>query len=459
MEQTLLFDPDLLRKYDVRGPRYTSYPTAPQFTRLVDEQVYRAMASNAGNRTDALSLYVHIPFCRTVCFYCGCNKIVTANYRRAEDYLEKLTGEMALQAQWFGQREVTQLHFGGGTPTYLADSDLERVFAGLKEHFNLSRRVEREFSIEIDPRTVSSEKIALLGHLGFNRMSLGVQDFDPAVQQAVNRIQSVEQTEAALLAARASGFHSTSVDLIYGLPKQTLESFGRTLDTVIGLRPERLAVYSYAHMPALFKVQKQIKAEDLPDAETKLKLLGLTIERLSEAGYVYIGMDHFARPDDELALAQRQGTLQRNFQGYSTHAELDLVGLGVSAIGKIGAIYAQNAKQPDAYGEAIDQGHLAIVHGLRLSADDLLRRDLIQMLMCRGEIDIRELETRHGIDFSAYFGDELERLAPLIEDALLVTTDDRLQVTPRGRLLLRNVAMVFDAYLRPADRDRFSRAI
>lgn len=459
MTQTLQFDPDLLRKYDVRGPRYTSYPTAPQFSSEFDEAAYRELAERVGAEPAPLSLYVHIPFCRTVCFYCGCNKVITANYRRAEDYLGRLAREMALQGELFGQREVTQLHFGGGTPTYLDEDDLRRVLADLRNHFRLSDSAEREFSIEIDPRTVTPAKIALLGELGFNRMSLGVQDFDPDVQKAVNRIQSVEQTAEVLTAGRAAGFHSTNIDLIYGLPKQTLTSFSRTLDIVLELRPERLAVYSYAHLPQMFKVQRQIKAEELPDAELKLELLALTIRRLTDAGYVYIGMDHFALPDDELAVAQREGSLQRNFQGYSTQAELDLVALGVSGIGLIGDAYAQNTRILDQYSELIDAGRLPVVRGARLSSDDRLRRALIQAIMCQGRVDIPALERTHGIAFNDYFAAELTRLLPLAEDGLLSIAPDALEVSPRGRLFLRNIAMVFDAYLNAAEPGRFSKAI
>lgn len=459
MQQTLQFDSDLLRKYDVRGPRYTSYPTAPQFSTALGEAAYREVAQTAGTQDTPLSLYVHIPFCRTICFYCGCNKVITANYQRADHYLSRLEREMALQGELFGQREVTQLHFGGGTPTYLNEADLRRVMGDLRNHFRLSESEAREFSIEIDPRTVTPTKIALLGELGFNRMSLGVQDFDPAVQRAVNRIQSVEQTADVLNAGRAAGFRSTNIDLIYGLPLQTLASFGRTLETIVELRPERLAVYSYAHLPQMFKTQRQIQAEDLPDADLKLQLLELTIRRLTEAGYVYIGMDHFALPDDELAVAQRDGSLQRNFQGYSTQAELDLVALGVSGIGMVGHTYAQNAKALDQYGQLIDAGRLAVVRGVQLSADDLLRRELIQGIMCQGRIDISALERKHGIDFADYFAAELTRLAPLAADQLLTVGATAIDVTLRGRLFLRNIAMVFDAYLKPADPERYSRAI
>lgn len=459
MLSTLQLDPVLLRKYDVRGPRYTSYPTAPQFSPAMDQAAYRELARAAGQKDAPLSLYVHIPFCRTICFYCGCNKVITANYSRAEAYLAQLQREMSMQAEMLGTREVTQLHFGGGTPTYLDEPDLRRVMHDLRTHFHLSDSTSREFSIEIDPRTVTPDKIQLLGELGFNRMSLGVQDFDPEVQRAVNRIQSVEQTAAVLDAGRAAGFHSTNIDLIYGLPLQTLQSFDRTLDTIIAMRPERLAVYSYAHMPHMFKTQRQIRTEDLPDAELKLQLLELTIRRLTDAGYRYIGMDHFALPDDGLAVAQREGSLQRNFQGYSTQAELDLLALGVSGIGMLNDTYAQNTRLLDHYNELIDAGQLPVVRGVQLSADDKLRRELIQRIMCQGVVDIPVLENRHGIDFSSHFADQLQQLHPMVDDGLLSITPDRIEITPRGWLFLRNIAMVFDAYLKPSDPSRFSRAI
>lgn len=459
MTQALQFDADLLRKYDVRGPRYTSYPTSPQFAPEIDQSAYRALATAAGQKDAPLSLYVHIPFCRTICFYCGCNKVITANYSRAEAYLVQLQREMALQAGMLGARKVTQLHFGGGTPTYLDEADLRRVMHDLRTHFRLSTSAAREFSIEIDPRTVTPDKIRLLGELGFNRMSLGVQDFDPDVQRAVNRIQSVEQTADVLTAGRAAGFHSTNIDLIYGLPLQTLESFDRTLATVMAMRPERLAVYSYAHMPQMFKTQRQIKTEELPDAELKLQLLELTIRRLTEAGYNYIGMDHFALPDDELAIAQREGSLQRNFQGYSTQAELDLLALGVSGIGMLNDTYAQNTRILDHYNELLDKNQLPVVRGVQLSDDDKLRRELIQRIMCQGVVDIPVLERRHGIDFATYFADQLPQLLPMADDGLLSIAPDRIEVAPRGWLFLRNIAMVFDAYLKPTDPGRFSRAI
>ena len=450
MEQTLQFERDLVRKYDVTGPRYTSYPSALQFSEQVDSQAYReaAAASNEDMVPKPLSLYVHVPFCRVVCFYCGCNKVITANYSRAQAYVARLKREITSQAALFdSDRQVEQLHFGGGTPTYLNGDDLVNVVSALSEAFPMDRSSRREFSIEIDPRTCDTDKVALLAELGFNRMSLGVQDFDPDVQKAVNRIQTVEQTETVIQAARRSGFHSLNLDLIYGLPKQTPETFDRTLDRVLALRPERLAVYNYAHLPHLFKVQQRIRAEDIPDAEAKLAILELTIRRLGEAGYVYIGMDHFALPDDELAVAQRRGGLHRNFQGYSTRAECDLVGLGVSSIGKVGEGFFQNRKEPDSYAAAIDGGNLAVFRGYLLNDDDRIRRDVISAIMCHSRVEFAAVERDHGIDFREYFRDDLQRLEPLAEDGLVELQRDAVQVTPRGRMFLRNVGMAFDAYL------------
>ncbi len=464
MEQRLDFDPDLLRRYDVSGPRYTSYPTAPQFHEEFGPDAYRraAAASNQSTEPRPLSIYVHVPFCRQVCYYCACNRVITANYARASGYLERLFQEVALQGELFAnQRRVEQLHLGGGTPNYLADEDLSALLRTLREHFNLETGDHREFSIEIDPRDVESDTIKRLAELGFNRMSVGVQDFDPKVQEAVNRIQSPELTSSVIEAGRQHGFRSTNMDLIYGLPHQTVETFDATLDTILELRPERLAVYSYAHLPHLFKVQRQIGEAYLPGPEEKLAILGLTIERLTAAGYVYIGMDHFALPDDELARAQKKGHLHRNFQGYSTRAECDLVALGSTAIGKIGNTYSQNIREPEAYQERIATGELAVFRGVELDADDVLRRDVITDLMCHSELDFRRVEERHRIDFREYFADDIERLRPLVEDGLVTIDSERIQVLPRGRLLLRHVAMAFDRYLhRNHDQgQRFSRVI
>ncbi|WP_017926269.1 oxygen-independent coproporphyrinogen III oxidase [Thioalkalivibrio sp. HL-Eb18] len=462
MEQRLVFDPEVLRRYDVSGPRYTSYPTAPQFHEAFDAQAYArvARATNVEGAARPLSLYVHVPFCDTVCFYCACNKVITGNYRRATSYLDSLEQEIALQGEWFDRdRPVRQLHFGGGTPTYLSDEDLTRVMKALGRHFTLETGPEREFSIEIDPRAVRPGTLPLLASLGFNRISVGVQDVDPAVQKAVNRIQPFEVTEQVVRQAREHGFVSTNLDLIYGLPLQTVDTFSATLDRVLELRPERLAVYNYAHLPELFKTQRQIRDGDLPPASEKLAILEMTIQRLTDAGYVYIGMDHFALPDDELAIAQRAGTLQRNFQGYSTRAEYDLVALGPTAIGKIGDSYSQNLREVDAYQERLAAGQLPVFRGLELSEDDRLRRAVISELMCHSRIDFGGIEATFGIDFRETFADALNRLAEMEADGLVTIGRDGLEVQPRGRLLLRNIAMAFDAYLNREERRRYSKVV
>ena len=457
------FDAELLKRYDRPGPRYTSYPTAPHFSTKFDARAYREAAreSNADPIPRSLSLYVHVPVCLSPCFYCGCNRIITRDLSRGEKYLGHVQREIGMVAPLFDRdREVVQLHLGGGTPNFLKPELMEALVQSLGREFQFSTRPDRDFSIELDPRSVDPDGIAQLAALGFNRASLGVQDFDPEVQDAVNRIQSVEETLAVIEACRTHGFRSVNVDLIYGLPRQNLEGFARTLDTVIAARPDRLAVYSYAHLPDLFKAQKQIKIEDLLPPPMKLRLLQLAIEKLSAAGYHYIGMDHFALPTDELARAQASGSLQRNFMGYTTHAETDLIGLGMSAISKIGEHFAQNARELGGYVAAIDAGHLPVMRGLRLDADDVLRADLIQHLMCQGVIDKRDLEVRYGIHFDEYFASSLEQLPPLVDDGLLELDGDLIRVTPRGRLLLRIVAMCFDRYLQtPSQPVRFSKAI
>src|SRR6476620_1226653 len=413
-----LFSPDLLRRYDRPGPRYTSYPTAPQFTDGFGEAALRdaALASNGDPIPRRLSLYVHVPFCMSPCFYCGCNRIITRDLARGETYLTRLYREIGMAAGLFDRdREVIQLHFGGGTPNFLSPAQLRDLVDCLRRHFLFSSSPDLDLSIELDPRFMDPSGIADLAKVGFNRASFGVQDFDPAVQEAVNRIQSVEETRAVVDACRANGLRSVNIDLIYGLPKQKLEGFARTLDTVVDMRPDRLAVYSYAHMPELFKPQRQIDAADLPEPDTKLALLQLAIERLTRAGYVYIGMDHFALPDDDLAAAQERGSLHRNFMGYTTHADSDLIGLGVSAISHIGDSFSQNPRDLPSWQIAIDDGRLPVFRGMLLDADDLLRADLIQQLMCQGEIPVAALERRYAIDFNAYFADSLEQLAPLVK--------------------------------------------
>ena len=459
------FDAELLRRYNRPGPRYTSYPTAPRFNDAFGEPELReaAMASNGDPIPRRLSLYVHVPFCMSPCFYCGCNRIITRDLARGEAYLARLYREVAMAAELFDRdRQVIQLHFGGGTPNFLAPAQLGELVDALRTQFRFSEHQDRDISIELDPRFIGAKEVAELARIGFNRASLGVQDFDPAVQAAVNRIQSVEETFAVVDACRENGFRSVNLDLIYGLPLQTREGFGRTLDLVLQARPDRLAVYSYAHLPHMFRPQKQIDESQLPDAETKLGLLQLAIERLTDAGYVYIGMDHFALPDDDLARAQERGGLHRNFMGYTTHADTDLIGLGVSAISHIGDTFSQNPRDLPSWQIALDEGRLPVFRGLRLDEDDCLRADLIQRLMCQGEIPVNALERRYLINFAEYFADALDRLHPLLEDGLVRVEADRITATSRGRLLLRNIAMCFDRYLNQPDAPatpRFSRAI
>ncbi len=465
METSVKFDAELVRRYDRPGPRYTSYPTAVQFHEGFREAEYRAAAAGTNGATppSPLSIYIHVPFCASPCFYCGCTKVITRSREQAENYLTRLYREIELQAGLFDEdRTVDQLHFGGGTPTFLNPWQLEDLLKKLDWHFRLRKDDAREFSIEVDPRTCEPDTVELLARAGINRMSLGIQDFDPEVQQAVNRIQTPEQTFALMDRARATGYKSVSVDLIYGLPKQNRERFDRTLDLVIAAKPDRLAVYSYAHLPHMFKPQKRIDPADLPSGAEKLALLGLTMERLTSAGYVYIGMDHFALPDDELAVALREGSLHRNFQGYSTHADCDLVALGVSSIGKLGDTYAQNYKTLHDYYQAIDAGHLAVHRGLELNDDDRLRRSVIQSIMCRARVDFAEVDEAWAVRFEEYFARELEALKPLIADGLLTMRERGFELTPIGRLLMRNVAMCFDAYLpqhQQSDTPRFSRAV
>jgi oxygen-independent coproporphyrinogen-3 oxidase len=458
---SLEVDLDLIRRLDRKGPRYTSYPTADRFVEAFDANAYSIWARqrNIGPIRRPLSIYVHIPFCNTVCFYCGCNKVVTKDTSKAVTYLQYLFDEMQMQSKLFREEpRVEQLHWGGGTPTYLSHEQMTALMQQTRECFDLVP--DGEYSIEIDPRKVGDDTIALLRALGFNRLSLGVQDFDADVQRAVNRIQSEEETSRVLNAARREGFRSVSIDLIYGLPKQTVMSFNRTLEKVIALRPDRIAVYNYAHLPTLFKPQRRIHEEDLPLPETKLQILGLAIRRLTDAGYVYIGMDHFARPDDELTVAQMRGRLHRNFQGYSTHADCDLVALGVSAIGKVGPTYSQNHRALDEYYDALDRGQLPIMRGIELTADDLARRAIIQSLMCHFELSTESIEIAYLLDFESYFRQELEDLKVYEAEGLIEIERGWLGVTPKGRLLIRNICMVFDRYLRAGeDRARYSKVI
>jgi oxygen-independent coproporphyrinogen-3 oxidase len=461
--QGLQFDKALIERLAGNGPRYTSYPTADRFHGGYDEATYRALVASTfrEGETRPLSLYVHIPFCNTICYYCACNKIITKNKSKAAVYLDYLDKEMALQAPLFaGKARVEQLHFGGGTPTFLSDDELARLVTSLRQHFDFAPNEEGEYSIEIDPRKVKAGTVELLGRLGFNRMSLGVQDFDHAVQVAVNRVQTEAETRCVIDAARANGFKSISIDLIYGLPKQTLTGFAATLDKVLATRPDRLSIYNYAHLPHVFKTQRQINDDDLPSLDTKLDILSLAISKLTGAGYVYIGMDHFALPDDELAVAQRAGTLHRNFQGYSTHDDIDLLALGASSIGKIGASYSQNVRTTEEYYAALDAGRLPLFRGLALNRDDELRRSLIQQLMCEFALDIVRIEHDWNIGFTDYFATELADLQGLAVNGLLTIDAGHVRVLPRGRLLVRNIAMVFDRYLRQGQpMMRYSKTI
>ena len=455
------FDSELICRLDRNGPRYTSYPTADRFTAAFDASAYAAWQKRGAASAVArpLSLYVHIPFCNTICFYCGCNKVVTRNRARAGEYLDYLTREARLHSALIPDSpRVEQLHLGGGTPTYLDLVQIGQLMDMLRANFGFSPRFEG--SIEIDPRSVSTDTIHGLRELGFDRVSFGVQDFEPAVQRAVNRIQPLESSASALEAARAAGFRSVNIDLIYGLPKQSLESVARTLREVVNLRPDRIAFYSYAHLPTLFKPQRRILDSDLPAPAVKLAILGDAIRTLTKAGYVHIGMDHFALADDELALAQRQGRLHRNFQGYSTHSHCDLIGLGASAIGMIGPTYYQNQRTLQGYYACLERGELPVMRGIALSPDDLARRAVIQALMCHFQVVKDDIELPGDLEFEHYFARELEELSDLANEGLLSLERDAISVTARGRLLIRPIAMVFDAHLRAdQERRRYSKVI
>ncbi|QMV74708.1 oxygen-independent coproporphyrinogen III oxidase [Comamonas piscis] len=455
--------PELLRRFDVPGPRYTSYPTADRFVEAFAADAYKQALAQRGTglvgRLAPLSLYVHVPFCASLCYYCACNKIITKHAERADEYLDYLERELDLQLAHVGGRPtISQLHLGGGSPTFLTDAGLSRLMDMVKQRFQL--QPGGEYSIEVDPRTVSRERLQHLYLLGFNRLSFGVQDFDPLVQKAVHREQPAEQVFALVAQAREIGFESINIDLIYGLPQQNPQSFARTMEQVNALRPDRIALYAYAHLPERFKPQRRIQAQDLPSATDKLAMLAQALAALEGAGYVYVGMDHFALPDDALAVAKRQGRLHRNFQGYSTQPDCDLMALGVSAIGRIGPTYSQNAKTLEEYYDLIDQGQIPVVRGLALTRDDLLRRAVIMGLMCQGSLAIESLEQAWLIDFAQYFAAELSQLRELQEQGLVQLSDDTINVTELGWYFVRGVAMVFDKNLQ-ADRNRarFSRII
>ena len=462
MKQSVTFKKYLIDRYNKPGPRYTSYPSAVQFHEF-DEGQYRQVVAetNAEFIPSPLSLYVHIPFCSTVCYYCGCNKVITANRRHAVTYLNNLYKEIELQGKLFDDdRPVDQLHFGGGTPTFISDEQLCELITKISEHFYLHEDDSGEYSIEVDPRSVNTHTIHLLRKLGLNRISFGIQDFDPEVQKAVNRIQSFEQSRDVIDAAKKARYLSINIDLIYGLPLQTTETFAQTLDKVIDLNPDRIAIYNYAHLPHLFKTQKQINSDELPSPEEKLKILQLAIRNLTSAGYVYIGMDHFAKPEDELAVAQRNGKLYRNFQGYSTHSNCDVIGLGMTAIGKIANVYSQNKKTLEEYDRDIKSGRIPIFRGYKLDFDDQLRADIINKLICNFYLHLPMIEDFYRIGFNSYFTGELSSLKRMQDDGLLEIGSDHIEVLPAGRLLIRNICTVFDKYLVGKNTpDNFSKLI
>ncbi|WP_075187401.1 oxygen-independent coproporphyrinogen III oxidase [Teredinibacter haidensis] len=443
-----LWDIDLIRKHDLSGPRYTSYPTAPQFKTGFNEPDWAMAAKNSNLSQAPLSLYFHIPFCDTVCYYCACNKIITANHKLAEPYLQALLKEIQLQADHIDQsRSVDQLHWGGGTPTYLTDEQMGTLMSAIADNFMLRTDDSGEYAIEIHPKGVTPQRLAHIRKLGFNRLSMGVQDFDPDVQKAVNRFNSFEEVAALMLTAKQLKFKSTSIDLIYGLPLQSVESFTQSLKKVIDIHPDRISIFNYAHMPELFKTQKRIDASQLPEPQEKLQILHNSIEQLLNAGYIYVGMDHFALPEDELAKAQLEKKLHRNFQGYSTHGNCELFSFGVSAIATFGSTYIQNHKTIDTYYSALEENKLPIHKGIELSLDDKIRQTVISELICHFELSFIEIEQRYNLSFKEYFADELKTLIPLANDGLIDVYDDRLLVKDTGRLLIRRVCMTFDAYL------------
>jgi oxygen-independent coproporphyrinogen-3 oxidase len=448
-------DPGLLQRFDVPGPRYTSYPTADRFVEAFGAEAFaNALAARATAAVpSALSLYVHVPFCNTVCYYCACNKVITKDHGRAAEYLKMIEHEADLvAARITGGRAIEQLHFGGGTPTFLSNEELGELMQILTRRFPLEEK--GEFSIEVDPRSTPPDKVRALAALGFNRMSCGVQDFDAEVQKAVNRIQPFEMTRETIEAARASGFKSVNLDLIYGLPRQSRESFARTLDKVLVLSPERIALYHYAHLPERFKPQRRINTDEVPGAAEKMGIMMDAIQRLGEAGYHYVGMDHFAKANDDLARAQTQGRLHRNFQGYSTKPDCDLVGLGVSAISKIGPTYSQNVRELDEYYDRLRNDQLPTARGLMLDMDDLVRRAVIMALMCHFEVSKEAIETSHLIKFDEYFKSELAALKRFQDEGLVEVSPEWITITPKGKLLVRAVAMNFDRYLRKDERVR-----
>lgn len=460
MLDAIRWDSDLIRRYDLAGPRYTSYPTAMQFTDQVStfDLLHALRESRKASRP--LSLYVHVPFCANICYYCACNKVITKDRGRAQPYLQRLEQEIRQVACHLDPRQtVEQLHFGGGTPTFLSHAELRQLMASLRENFTLLDDDSGDYGIEIDPREADWSTMGLLRELGFNRVSIGLQDLDPQVQRAVNRLQSLEETRAVIDAARTLQFRSINIDLIYGLPKQTPEAFAQTINEVISLQPDRLSVFNYAHLPERFMPQRRINTSELPSPAAKLEMLERTIAQLTAAGYRYIGMDHFALPDDELAIAQEEATLQRNFQGYTTHGHCDLIGLGVSAISQIGELYCQNDSDITQYQRTLASGQLATARGLLCNQDDRIRREVIQQIICNLNLPFAHIEQAFNIDFRGYFAQQWPALQRMAADGLITLDHEQLTVLPAGRLLVRSVCMVFDGYLEQASRQRFSRVI
>ena len=462
MNNKVVFDKDLIRRYDTFGPRYTSYPTAVQFTSEFNLEDYLGGVkhSNEDPIPSPLSLYLHIPFCDTICYYCGCSKVITKDKSKAAHYIELLKQEIKLQGALFAKdRVVTQIHWGGGTPTFLSDKEIYEIIECLRDNFNVPADNEVEFGIEVDPRTVDQQRLKNLNNLGFNRVSFGVQDFDSDVQQAVNRVQSNEQIKQHITDSRKLHYQSINIDLMYGLPKQSVHSFSKTLDTTIELNPDRIAIYNYAHLPEMFKPQRRISEDELPSAEEKLNILQLCIDKLQNAGYVYIGMDHFAKASDALVKAQQEGSLHRNFQGYSTHADCDMIAMGVTAISRIGDNYSQNVRTIDEYESYLKQNKIPVFRGIELENDDILRREIINQLMCNNSLDITKLEKKWGIDFKQYFKSSLENLQKMADDGLLNIEKTKITITTSGRLLARSICMQFDRYLQEKNNNRFSRVI
>ncbi len=462
MDNKVVFDKNLIRRYDTFGPRYTSYPTAVQFTSEFNLEDYLdgVKHSNEDPIPSPLSLYLHIPFCDTICYYCGCSKVITKDKSKAAHYIKLLKKEIKLQGALFAKdRVVTQIHWGGGTPTFLSDKEIYEIIECIRDNFNVPADNEVEFGIEVDPRTVDQQRLKNLNNLGFNRISFGIQDFDSSVQKAVNREQSNEQIKQHINDSRKLHYQSINIDLMYGLPNQSVHSFSKTLDTTIELNPDRIAIYNYAHLPEMFKPQRRINEEELPSAEEKLNIMQLCIDKLQNAGYVYIGMDHFAKASDALVKAQQEGSLYRNFQGYSTHSDCDMIAMGITAISRIGNNYSQNVRTIDEYESYLKQDKIPVFRGIELENDDILRREIINQLMCNNSLDIKKLEKKWGINFKKYFESSLENLQQMADDGLLNIEKTKLTITTSGRLLARSICMQFDRYLQEKNNNRFSRVI